>query len=243
MTTVRILPFDQADGAHNMAADETLLESAVRGTAALRFYRWSEPTVSLGYFQSHRVRQEEPSLAALPFVRRPTGGATLVHHLELTYALALPPSLLSSMKEPWLNRMHAIIGMALNSLGVPTRGHAAAASPHANRTLCFHQCAGGDLLIGPRKVVGSAQRKQRGALLQHGAILLARSPHTPTLPGILELTGQRLEPETLAIAIRAQWQRATGWDMTESDWTSEEIGRTQELCQTRYMQTAWNSKR
>ena len=56
---IRLLPYSEADGPHNMAADETLLESAVRGLASLRFYGWSPPTLSLGYFQPERSRLEE----------------------------------------------------------------------------------------------------------------------------------------------------------------------------------------
>src|SRR5207249_2965292 len=108
--TIRLLPFATADGAHNMAADEVLLESAATGAASLRFYGWSEPTLSLGYFQPEVTRQGNPLLAGLPYVRRPTGGMTLVHHHELTYALALPTP---AKAQPWLCRMHGIIGHAL----------------------------------------------------------------------------------------------------------------------------------
>ena len=68
----RLLPFAVADGARNMATDETLLESAVAGVASLRLYGWSQATVSLGYFQPEMVRRTE-LLAPLPFVRRPSG--------------------------------------------------------------------------------------------------------------------------------------------------------------------------
>ena len=74
MLSIRLLPFATADGAHNMAADEVLLESAVAGVASLRFYTWTPATVSLGYFQPVRVRDDDARLAALPFVRRPSGG-------------------------------------------------------------------------------------------------------------------------------------------------------------------------
>src|SRR5205814_9219218 len=86
----RLLPYAVADGPHNMAADEVLLESAAAGIASLRFYGWSEATLSLGYFQPERLRHEDERLTGLPYVRRPSGGATLVHHHEVTYALALP---------------------------------------------------------------------------------------------------------------------------------------------------------
>ena len=88
---IRLLPFAIADGVTNMAADEVMLRSAADGIASLRFYGWAQATVSLGYFQSHVANRADPKLGALPWVRRPSGGATLVHHHALTYALALPP--------------------------------------------------------------------------------------------------------------------------------------------------------
>src|SRR5436853_2225235 len=88
---IRLLPFAAADGPTNMAADEAMLETASeRGLASLRFYTWTEPTVSLGYFQPSEGREQVPNLAALAWVRRSTGGAAIVHHHELTYSFALP---------------------------------------------------------------------------------------------------------------------------------------------------------
>src|SRR5438105_15958731 len=118
----RLLPFAVADGAYNMAKDEVLLESAAAGTASLRFYAWGEANLPLGYFQRERLRLEDKQLAQLPFVRRLTGGMTLVHHHELTYALALPAGppwqRNGSRPLPWLHRMHGIIAAALQQVGV-----------------------------------------------------------------------------------------------------------------------------
>src|SRR5205085_9543391 len=112
---IRVLPYAVADGPHNMSADEVLLASAATAKmASLRFYGWSEPTLTLGYFQPERLRHTESGLAQLPYVRRPTGGASLVHHHEVTYALALPAGQPWQGDEPWLRRMHAIIASALS---------------------------------------------------------------------------------------------------------------------------------
>src|SRR6516162_8786037 len=177
-----------------MAHDEALLETAVGGTASLRLYGWTEATLSLGYFQPAALREADPLLAPLPFVRRCTGGETLVHHHELTYALALPPG---GERQPrnrtWLCRLHGIIKDALAALGVTVRACCAGEEKKLGDVLCFLHQTPGDLLCAGAKVVGSAQRKQRGALLQHGAILLAQSPHTPSLPGLRELAG--FDPE------------------------------------------------
>src|SRR6516164_4746299 len=120
MVTCRLLPFSTADGPHNMAADEVLLESGQAGTASFRLYAWTEATVSLGYFQPAGLRQTDPRIAALPFVRRPSGGAALVHHLEVTYALGLPAGRPWQTGESWLCRMHYVLTAALASLGVST---------------------------------------------------------------------------------------------------------------------------
>jgi lipoyl(octanoyl) transferase len=248
MTTIRLLPYSVADGPSNMAADEALLEMAVAGGAVLRFYGWSEPTVSLGYFQAQAVRASDPRLAALPFVRRPTGGATLVHHLELTYAMAVASELVGGPRDPRarstrLDLMHRVIGTALAGLGVEASASPSPQVEHAGQVLCFHQFAGGDLLVGASKITGSAQRKHRGAVLQHGAILLEQSPHTPSLPGIFNLTARRLEAVPLAAAIANEWAHYTGWRVQESDWSEAEMQRVQQLRQAKYCQMAWNCKR
>src|SRR5262245_28220263 len=68
MTTIRVLPHSVADGPHNMAADEVLLESAASGVASLRFYGWTEATVSIGYFQPAGKQALEPQVLRLPLV-------------------------------------------------------------------------------------------------------------------------------------------------------------------------------
>ncbi|HZT79572.1 MAG TPA: lipoate--protein ligase family protein [Gemmataceae bacterium] len=241
--TCRLLPWSVAAGPHHMAADQTLLESAAAGLASLRFYGWSEATLSLGYFQPERLRHDDPLLAALPFVRRPSGGSTLVHHREVTYALALPAGRPWQSGEPWLPRMHGILAAALARLGVTANPVAPGAERHFEGPLCFRHFTAGDLLIGEAKVVGSAQRKLRGALMQHGAILLEQSPHTPSLPGIRELTGRRLAAEEVAAAVAEELARQTGWDLAPGEWTAGEQRRVEELVATRYGQDAWNRKR
>ncbi|HEV2949056.1 MAG TPA: biotin/lipoate A/B protein ligase family protein [Gemmataceae bacterium] len=240
---VRLLPFCFADGPHNMAADEVLLESARGGIASLRFYGWSMATVSLGYFQADKLRREDERLTSLPFVRRPTGGGALVHHHELTYALALPAA--SSWQRrgqsSWLCRMHAIISDSLRELGV--NPETIPNEQPAPNLLCFHHLTPGDLVLSRAKIVGSAQRKQRGCLLQHGSILLAASPHAPTLPGILELTGRAISIPDLASALEKSFVAKTGWNLTAADWTAGELEGIEELVRNKYSQPAWNQKR
>lgn len=248
MISCRLLPYAVADGAHNMADDEVLLESAVAGVASLRFYGWSTATVSLGYFQQHHLRSADERLASLPYVRRPSGGMTLVHHHELTYALALPSGApwQSRGNKPWLCRMHDVIAEALRNLGVETQAGCQAPGMDDDSTppsLCFQHVTPGDLLIASAKVVGSAQRRQRGALLQHGAVLLATSPHAPSLAGIVELAGRQLDVAELGHAIVAAWTRGTGWPLESTGWTDAERARIDALAQSKYGQASWNERR
>src|SRR5262245_54691837 len=82
----RLIVDGAAGGPWNMAVDETLLESAAAsGAASLRFYGWSEPTLSLGYFQRAAARQTHATSLGCPMVRRPSGGGAILHDWELTY--------------------------------------------------------------------------------------------------------------------------------------------------------------
>ena len=241
---IRLLPYEVADGARNMAADESLVRSAAEGIASLRFYGWTTATVSLGYFQPAAVRLADSRLATLPWVRRPSGGAALVHHHELTYAIALPHGSPWHSAEPWMPRMHRIITRVLADLGLRDRIEAVAAHPirHGD-ILCFQQHTVSDLLCVGNKVVGSAQRKYRQALMQHGSILMAQSEHTPDLPGIKELSGIEFTSAQMQPALIAAFVEDTGWEMAAREWTAAEQAAIRTLVQEKYGTAAWNEKR
>ncbi len=243
MTTLELLPFEVASGPHNMAADEVLLEQAAKGLTLFRCYGWSSATVSLGYFQSHKIREQDSLLLPLPFVRRPTGGATLVHDRELTYAVALPANIAGSSAPSWLAKIHRVIANALAGFDVQTDLPVGAQRSSNHPALCFHQHAAVDLLIGANKILGSAQRKHRGALLQHGSILLSKSPHTPTLPGIQELTGKEFSVMALANQLVERLIADTGWETIRRDWTGAEREQIGRLRQMKYEQASWNEMR
>src|SRR3954447_24341632 len=87
----RLIIDPRAPGPHNMAVDEALLiDAAEHNTAALRFYSWNEPTLSLGYFQNYADRHQHAASLACAVVRRQPGGGAILHDRELTYSLALP---------------------------------------------------------------------------------------------------------------------------------------------------------
>lgn len=198
-------------GLVNMQRDESLLNRAINGaTAFVRWYRWSEATVSLGYFQPDSPFEANSPLTALPKVRRLSGGGALVHHWEWTYACVLPPNQRLVLRPHELYvQMHSVIVSVLSEMGydVAPRGstHRGAAEP----SLCFAREDENDLVLDGHKVLGSAQRRRRGALLQHGGLLIQRSPWTPNFPGI-----QDLRP--LAAAVDAAAIRRLAVDMANS---------------------------
>jgi lipoate-protein ligase A len=243
--SIRLLPFTTADGPSNMAADEALLESASgRGVATLRFYTWTEPTLSLGYFQPAAVRESPSNLAGLSWVRRSTGGAAIVHHHELTYALALPAGKEWVSSEPWVCRFHHILRDVLATFRMRAHAVTCGEERQLGEGLCFLHQTPGDLLIDGSKVAGSAQRKWKGAMLQHGSLLLRRSDFAPELPGINDAAGhERFSPEELADLLTWRFASATGWEVESGDWTAEELARIPAIRAEKYAHPEWNGKR
>jgi lipoyl(octanoyl) transferase len=195
----RFLDSGAADGATNMAVDAALLDHA-RGTgeATLRVYAWSRPTVSFGRHERARPGFAPDRLAAegIDAVRRPTGGRALLHHREVTYSVTAPAGAMSLAES--YRAINALLLAALRRLGVP-----AEEAPRSGRPLrpdgaaCFAEPAPGELTVAGAKLVGSAQLREEGALLQHGSILLAddqtlldtlRSTAAPRVAAVATLT-------------------------------------------------------
>ena len=83
----------------------------------------------------------------------------------------------------------------------------------------------------------------RGALLQHGGILLAQSRHTPALPGVAELTGTTISAADFCRALTERIVRETGWPWQAADLTAAETRRIDEVADAKYAVAAWNDKR
>jgi lipoate-protein ligase A len=243
----RLLIDPPAAGAWNMAVDEVLLESAAHdGAATLRFYRWSEPTLSLGYFQDYASRARHLPSRNCPAVRRLTGGGAIVHDRELTYSLVLPAGhLLAAGRDRLYALVHASLVEALADLGIAAVlvgadvPRAAADEPF----LCFQRRAPGDVLVGAAKVAGSAQRRRRGAVLQHGSVLLQRSAAAPELDGIGQLCGHALDEETLLAAWlpKLAAHLATGW--CEGPLADRQRQRASAWVESRYAAESWTVAR
>ena len=179
----RLLRHAPGNGAWNMAVDEMLLERAEEyATACLRFYGWSEPTLSLGYFQIYADRQEHPPSLPCAVVRRLTGGGAIVHDAELTYSIVLPGTHpLATHRDELYQVVHGCLIETLGHFGITARlcGTADNLGTAREPFLCFQRRSPGDVLIGRTKVCGSAQRRRNGAVLQHGSLLWRTSPAAP----------------------------------------------------------------
>ena len=187
----RLLPHIIADGPTQMALDHALLDSVDSDPtcAVLRTYEWSEPTLSLGYFQTIAEAESDSRWSGMPIVRRMSGGGALFHDRELTYALVVPRSHPLAVRPSTLYRaVHSAIASRMRAMGIAaSRRGEDQGSLASHPFLCFLDRDYEDVLVEGTKIVGSAQRRRPFAVLQHGSILLARSAWTSELPGLEEM--------------------------------------------------------
>ena len=216
-----------ADAARNMALDHALLATAAgRGRPVLRFYSWTEPAASFGYFQSHAA------LAALtplrPLVRRPTGGGLVPHLADWTYSVTAPPG------SDWYalratasyERVHDWVRQAFLRLGVAAE-LAPCCRPEAPGQ-CFVGYEKSDVLWHDRKIAGAAQRRTKDGLLIQGSV----------------------QPPPLPLA-RAAWEAAmgaVGADGAGIAWTdfpadAAFLARADALETACYRQSAYHQRR
>jgi lipoate-protein ligase A len=179
--TWRLVVDGELPGAHNMARDMAMLEAVADGAAspALRLYGWDPPCLTLGRHQGLDAADLEFCRAeGIDVVRRPTGGRALLHHLELTYAVVAPVGrgpLPQALQEAYRGICGGLV-RAVQALGIEaelTPGEVNLQLPGPRTTVpCFEAPAGGEVVVGGRKLIGSAMRAHGGAILQHGVILL-----------------------------------------------------------------------
>lgn len=243
----RLIQHAPAAGAWNMAVDEMLLNRAQSEAAAcLRIYRWSEPTLSLGYFQTYADREQHAASRHCKVVRRLTGGGAILHDNEITYSVVLPGSHpLAAHRDELYRAMHGCLIEALAVFGVAAqicerrRSEKAAIEPF----LCFQRRSPGDVLLGEHKICGSAQRRQNGAVLQHGSLLWRASPAAPELPGVADLTARPFSQDTMLETWLGSLLRRLLFA-----WRSDQLGETEEreaqtLVESRYGGDDWTEYR
>lgn len=245
-STCRILLETEPNaGSWNMAVDEALLESAIEdGTCTLRIYRWSEATVSLGYFQNPREAQADDRFALLPVVRRLSGGGAILHHHELTYSCTVPAyHPLASDPVRLYDRVHEQIMAVLGDLGIAVAMRGAAKHAADDSFLCFGRGDQRDIVLAGQKIVGSAQRRRRGAVLQHGSLLLSRSRYASEFPGLADLRPDIVLPGSLAHDLSERIAMVLGESSHPGQLSAEERDRAASLERGRYLTLDWGTPR
>lgn len=176
-----------------MAVDEALARTGEDGTGVLRIYRWSRATLSFGRNQPALQRYDAAAARSLgvEVVRRPTGGREVLHDRELTYSVTAPVEGPGELRAAYRIVNQALVD-ALRSLGIPARmASPGGRTPDPGAGACFQAPAEGEVEVEGRKLVGSAQVRMGGRVLQHGSLLLGR-------PGVelaaLETPGGGIRP-------------------------------------------------
>ena len=169
---------------YNMALDEALLDWHSEGLIppVIRFYEWNPATLSIGYFQSveKEIDMEAVRRLGLGFVRRPTGGRGVLHEHELTYSVIVSekyPDMPATVTEAYRVISEGLL-KGFQSLGleayfsIPNTPDKLQALKSPKTAVCFDTPSWYELVVEGKKVAGSAQTRQKGVILQHGAILL-----------------------------------------------------------------------
>ena len=261
-------------GAANMAVDEAMAEAAADGAVppSLRFYRWHLPTVSLGRHQKAAdVDEAQLATRGYDLVRRTTGGRAILHTDELTYSVAGPvtdPLMAGGVMDAYLRFSNAllsgleVLGLVANKAGARTR------TPRDLSAVCFEAPSAYEITAGGLKLMGSAQSRRKGYVLQHGSLplwgditrlvdVLAVSPAekerlrhqlprlATTLAEALEVPhdSESLAFQRVAAAMAEGFASALEIDLQPGTVSARELRRSAELIRTRFADPAWTRQR
>ncbi len=246
-TDCRLIVDSPLAGPWNMAVDEVLLDYAsTAGRCTWRFYQWEEPTLSLGYFQREAEREVHAASRDCPVVRRLTGGGAILHDAELTYSLAVPAGHpLAAHRDRLYEAVH---GSLIDVLaGWRIEADAARPSvtlrPEEEPFLCFQRRSPGDVVLEGIKIAGSAQRRRRGAVLQHGSVLLATSAAAPEIAPPDSLGRGRLSAQRLIEGWLPTLGQRLGFRFSREELTADEQSRAEALVAERYGRPGWTASR
>lgn len=261
MSVWRLLVTEPLDGASNMALDEALLLARIGGGAppTLRFFSWNPPAISLGYGQrlDARINVDVCRRLGVGLVRRPTGGSAIYHDAlerEVTYSVVARAGdfdgsgdLLETYRWIGMGLTAGLRGLGVAAELVPVRP----SDPFAMPAFCFARTGSYEIEVDGKKLVGSAQRRQAGAFLQHGSVLLGADVARLRLlfPGegdplagmtTLEYTlGRRRAFDEVVQALAAGFRETHGLDLAAGGLTRDEEALMEQLSREKYATEAW----
>jgi len=229
-----------------MARDEALMAAvgARESPPTLRLYEWDPPTISLGYFQKYAEYESlAPPARDLAVVRRPTGGGAILHDLELTYSIALPVDheLLSRGATRLYELAHDAVVAALRPLRVAADrcGVTDDSGPTRGPFFCFERRHCLDVLLDQEKLAGSAQRRTRHSVLQHGSIVLGNRFAQQRTAAVAAPFQEAIAH--LRSAFPVEFSRVTGLTAEPGSWTSSELAAAESLV-AKYAGEEWTRR-
>jgi lipoate-protein ligase A len=261
MNFIRLINQGPAPAFFNMALDEAISE-AVRQKVSpptLRLYQWDRPSLSIGYFQ--KVSDIDTGYCdkkGYPVVRRQTGGRAVLHDLELTYSFSASADF--PMFSGGLRENYAVISRAL-LLALKLKGIEAKASFERKRSsshkhaACFRATSFGEITVGGKKIIGSAQKRYKEGFLQHGSILFSFDPgelcralgqnNQDTfidIGAMNDYTGV-LSVNDLRQALKEAFERTFNVKMISDNPAKSELSLAKELERSKYSTREWNFRR
>lgn len=257
MPSARLIIDDEPfpDGVQNMARDEALLAAcnAPDVSPVVRFYGWSHPTISLGYFQEFsKYEALEPPARELAIVRRTTGGGAILHDLEVTYSIVIPaahPILAGQSKRLYRLAHEAIIqtiGHGTRMLGAVNE--ACGESSQRGPFFCFERRHDLDVIVddpkgpaGVSKIAGSAQRRTPTAILQHGSIMLD-SRFSQQLVRTWKELAEAVSFQQAVSKLAPSFEAALGLSLAASEWSADELASARSF-ESRYAGDDWTIRR
>jgi lipoate-protein ligase A len=260
--TWRLIRSPGADGATNMAVDEAILHAVASGDAppTLRLYAWNPPTLSLGRGQAvEDVQRQAVEAAGYDLVRRPTGGRAILHVDELTYSVVAPerePRVAGGVVQSYRRLSRGLV-RGLELLGVED---IVADERVENRDtegpVCFEVPSDYEITVGGKKLVGSAQMRASGAVLQHGAVplygdiaricpLLSSHPDPARVRArattVERALSRRVSWDEAAAALAQGFTEALNLQLEPGRLTGGERSEAQELRAEKYATSAWTT--
>ncbi|MFZ5901694.1 MAG: lipoate--protein ligase family protein [Bacillota bacterium] len=263
----RLLQTGFNTAAVNMAVDEAILLAHSQGLVppTLRFYGWKPPAVSIGYFQrlEEEVDLEACRRLGIDWVKRPTGGRAVLHDQEVTYSVVIAQQLLPGSVVETYRILAAGLVEGLRMLGLPAALVGRDEQNAGERGLsaaCFDAPSWYEIAVQGRKVVGSAQTRSNGVILQHGSVPIvfdaeklvqalkllegARSRVHRLLAekagGISDFLGYRPTFAEVAGCLTRGFAAARGIELVEGVLTPEEEKEAERLAREKYGSDWWN---
>jgi lipoate-protein ligase A len=253
-----------------MAVDEAILEATTLGEVppTLRLYGWTPPCLSLGYSQPFSdVDQARLQARDWEVVRRATGGRAILHTDELTYSVcgpdtepALSGDIVTSYKRLSTGILAVLEVLGLDVLALP---HETSPSGAQTEPVCFEIPSNYEITVNGKKLVGSAQSRRKGGVLQHGTLPLSgdltRIVQALTFPDeaarekagirllerattVLSGLGKEISWHQAVEAFKQYFPQPLNLDLRPAELTTQELARAEELLVEKYANPEWTER-